>query len=864
MAESVRAFLAARAEIAADATAILAPGRSPLTAGALCGQVDAIASRLSELGVGDRDRVALALPNGPDLAVAFLAAVVNGVCAPLAANRPAAEHERDLAAVGARLLVVQRDDDTPARVAAETLGLPVVDLEPEPTAGCFALLEPAHAGVGAAPDTARAHGDAALLLFTSGTTSRPKLVPLTEANLLASAAHVTAALGLTRADRCLNVMPLFHIHGLVAGLLAPLVSGGSVVCAPGFVGPSVWLWIDELEPTWYTSVPTIHQAMLDVSRARADSSGASVPSSLKFVRSSSAALPVRLMEALEQVLGVPVVEAYGMTEAAHQIASNARPPGTRTPGSVGRATGCEVVALDDDGAPCAAGVAGEIAIRGASVTAGYLDAPEATAAAFRDGWFRTGDQGHVGPDGDIFLTARLKEIINRGGEKVAPREIDDVLLAHPDVVHAAAFAVPHPRLGEEVGAAVVLREGAQVTAPGLRVFAAGQLAAWKVPRRVVAVEEIPKGATGKLDRTLLAERLGFADGLPARLGAPVAPADGLEHRVAEVWQQVVGDDVLPSVDVDLFELGGDSLHAVELLAAIEDEFGRRLPATIFVEGTTVRAMADQLRADPRDPAASFVVPVHAAGSAPPLFCVMRAGSVVTLRHFVETLGPDQPLYAVWMPSMHGPAGPGRTVEDLATTCAALIREVQPRGPYSLFGHSLGAVVVYETARQLAGAGDVVEFVGMADGPHPDGLRERWARRHSTSYRLRKVLSRKGPAVVAWRVRQVFGRNPPKPVVFLPGTEAVLDWSATFARERAYFPGPPVAPITVFSTEVYTAFTKSPALGWDGCMLPGSECTTVPGNHDSMIGDPHVHVLAARIAESLGRARARASSGVSGA
>jgi len=846
MADSVRALLAARAATAPEAPALLAPGRDPTSAAELLAHVDATAARLADAGITRADPVALALPNGPDLAVAFLGAVVAGVAAPLAADRPAAEQQRDLAAMGARLLVVQRGHDTPARAAAAELGIPVVELVPDAGAGRFGWGD--RDGVGGAVGRGPDPGAAALLLFTSGTTSRPKLVPLTEANLLASTANVVATLGLTAADRCLGVMPLFHIHGLVAGLLASLAAGGSVVCTPGFSASSVWDWIGALRPTWYTAVPTIHQAMLEVSRPRA-TADRPVASTLEFVRSSSAALPVPVMLELEAVLGVPVVEAYGMTEAAHQIASNPRPPGVRRPGSVGRPVGCELAVHDDDGRPLPPGAVGELVIRGPSVTTGYLDAPEATAAAFRDGWFRTGDQGLVDADGFVTITGRLKEIINRGGEKVAPREVDDVLLAHRDVTFAAAFAVPHPRLGEEVAAAVVLRPGATVTGPGLRVFVADRLAAWKVPRRVVVVDEIPKGATGKLDRMGLAARLGLS-AVGGGGSVPVEPADELEERVAAVWQQVLGEDVAPGVESDFFELGGDSLHATELLEEIERSFGRRLPATVFFDGATVRAMADLLRADPQDPHASYVVPVQPRGAEPPLFCVMRAGSVVALRHFARTLGPDQPVYGVWMPAMHGPADAAGTIEDIAATCVALVREVRPDGPYRLFGHSLGALVVYETARQLAAAGETVAFLGLADVLHPDVLRARWAHRHSTRYRLRKLLSRKGPGMIAWRVRQVLGRNPPPPVRYLPGTEAVVDWGAAFARERRYFPGPAPVPFVVFVTATYVAHAQSLDLGWASLMPPGSECVEVPGDHDSMIGEPHVHVLAARLRDCV--------------
>ncbi len=843
--------LAQRAAATPERPAILTPSGRSTTYAELHAQVVRLRDQLTGAGITSECAVALALPNGPELAVGFLAAMTAAAGAPLAADRPVAEHERDLAAMGASLLVVQAGHDTPARDAAATLGIPRLELDPATREGRFTEDPHPRPGpaAGAAPDDDRV----ALLLFTSGTTSRPKLVPSSEASLLRSAGNVAAVLALTADDRCLNVMPLFHVHGIVAALLASITTGGSVVCTPGFVASKVWDWIDTLRPTWYTAVPTIHQAMLDASRPRA--AHTPIPSTLRFVRSSSAALAPRVMSELEDVLGVPVVEAYGMTEAAHQIACNPLPPGTRKPGTVGRPTGCEVGVLDDDGRQLPIGSVGEIAVRGPSITTGYVGNPDATAAAFRDGWFRTGDQGHLDPDGYLTLTGRLKEIINRGGEKVAPREIDEALLAHPDVKYAVAFAVPHPRLGEEVGAAVVLHEGATTTAAQLRVFVAGTLAPYKVPRRVVAVDEIPRGATGKLDRMSLAGRLGFTDAADRDVpdsGAHVEPADDLELRVARIWQDVLGIDVSPSVDADFFALGGDSLHAVELLEVVEQSFDRRLPATVFFDGATVRAMADLLRADRADPSASFVVPVQPHGTQPALFCVMRAGSVVTLRHFARTLGPDQPIFGVWMPSMHGPDESSGSIEELAAECVQLVRATRAEGPYRLFGHSLGAVVVFEAARQLTAQGHTVTAVFMADAIHPDLQRAAWARRHSTRYRLRKLFSGRGPKIVAWRVRQALGRNPPKPVVYLPGTEAVVDWRAALARERNYVPGPAPAPVVIFATRQYLDFAKVPDLGWAPVLDAGWESIEVPGNHDSMIGEPHVHVLAGRLHDRLVR------------
>ena len=345
----------------------------------------------------------------------------------------------------------------------------------------------------------------ALILHTSGTTSRPKIVPLHHANIWTSARNIAASLELSENDRALNVMPLFHIHGLIAGLCAPLSRGGSVFCTPGFNALKFFAEMEEARPTWYTAVPTMHQTIL-TRAGRHKEIIARRP--LRFVRSSSSSLPPTVIGELEAAFKCPVIEAYGMTEATHQMASNPL-NGIRKPGSVGVPAGPEIAIMDEAGRLMGPGETGEVVIRGENVTAAYENNPKANGEAFVDGWFRTGDQGVIDADGYLTLTGRLKEIINRGGEKISPREVDEALMDHPAVLQAVAFAVPHPMLGEDVGAAVVLREGLSATEQELGAFLSERLAAFKTPRKILFLAEIPKGATGKLQRIGLAQKLGL-------------------------------------------------------------------------------------------------------------------------------------------------------------------------------------------------------------------------------------------------------------------------------------------------------------------------------------------------------------------
>ncbi|MCK6371769.1 MAG: acyl--CoA ligase [Gammaproteobacteria bacterium] len=490
---------------AGQAPAIGAPGRRPLDYDGLRALSARTVAALNGFGIGRNDPVAIVLPNGPEMATAFVAIAAGATTAPL--NPAYREEEFDfyLGDLQARLLVLAEGAEGPALAVARRRGIPVARLafDPAAPAGEFTL----SAGVGRAAAGGSAGGDdIAIVLHTSGTTSRPKIVPLTQRNICASAAHIATSLALGSEDCELNVMPLFHIHGLIAAVLASLSAGASVVCTPGFNALQFYSQLGEVRPTWYTAVPTMHRAILDRAARNAEIIRAA---RLRFIRSSSASLPPQVMAELEATFGVPVIEAYGMTEAAHQMASNPLPPRTRKPGTVGIAAGPEVAIMDAAGNLLPRHATGEIVIRGPNVTPGYQGNPAANAAAFINGWFRTGDEGVLDEEGYLRITGRLKEIINRGGEKISPREVDEVLLDHPAVAEAICFAVPHEKLGEDIAAAVVLKDGVAVTERELQGFLRGRLADMKVPRRILFLAEIPKGATGKLQRIGLARTLGL-------------------------------------------------------------------------------------------------------------------------------------------------------------------------------------------------------------------------------------------------------------------------------------------------------------------------------------------------------------------
>ena len=493
-----------------DLKALGAPDRQWSTYGDLKKLTAYVSSRLRSYGIAVADRVAIVLPNGPEMASAFITMAQSCTTAPLNPNYREEEYLFYLKDLNAKALVVLQDYNGPALAAANHLNISVikVSVNPEHLAGEFELLGEIHNSV--ISQRLPTPQDVALILHTSGTTSKPKIVPLLHSNIVSSAENIKSSLSLSEDDLCMNIMPLFHIHGLIAALSASIAAGGSVWCSPGFDALKFFRWLDDASPSWFTAVPTMHQAILARSKRNKDTIE---KNKLRFLRSSSASLPSQVMKELERVFSAPIIEGYGMTEATHQMASNPLPPLVQKPGSVGREAGPKIRIAHELENHLIDGT-GEVVISGSNVTPGYENNFEANKKSFfyfeGERWFRTGDQGAFDRDGYLSLTGRLKEIINRGGEKISPLEVDEVLMDHPSVAQVVTFAVPHEKLGEDVAAALVLEEGSEVTENDLRAFASDRMVEFKVPKQIVILSEIPKGATGKLQRIGLAKKLGLA------------------------------------------------------------------------------------------------------------------------------------------------------------------------------------------------------------------------------------------------------------------------------------------------------------------------------------------------------------------
>jgi acyl-CoA synthetase (AMP-forming)/AMP-acid ligase II/thioesterase domain-containing protein len=829
-------LLKAQAEAIPDAIAIAALGRTPLNYGRLFAHVDHVVKTLNAMGVGRNDRVAIVLPNGPEMALTFIAVAAGATSAPLNPAYRQAEFDFYLSDLNARALIVGSDMDSPARAVAQARDIPVIELTPvaEGEAGLFTLTgdegPPPTQGGFAEPE------DVALVLHTSGTTSRPKIVPLTQANICTSAHNIRASFELGESDRCLNVMPLFHIHGLIGAALSSLMAGASIVCTPGFAASEFFGWMETFRPTWYTAVPTMHQAVL----ARAGANRDIVTGCpLRFIRSCSASLPPQVMAELESAFNAPVVESYGMTEAAHQMTSNPLPPRTRKPGSVGVASGPEVAIMDEVGNLLPTGETGEIVIRGANVTHGYENNPTANQSAFTHGWFRTGDQGYMDQDSYLYLTGRIKEIINRGGEKIAPREVDEALMDHPAVAQAVAFAVPHATLGEDMAAAVVLRDNGSVKEKELREFVFARLADYKVPSQVIVVDEIPKGPTGKL------QRIGLADKLAQELEPEfAAPRNSVEDTLAGIWTEALGLEQVGIYD-NFFALGGDSLLAARVNNDVQSAFSTELPLSMIFQTPTIEQLASVLTENGKEILGDSLVMLRDGESQTPVFCLPGTlGNVYNdLGDLARYLGPERPVYGL----QDGIQNPSR-IEDLAAHYIDEVRHVQPEGPYFLVGVCSGGTIAFEMGQQLQTQGQRVAMLGLVE-PAPLYVPGLGSYYDLASFVLRQVVRRFGH-----HSRSVSGLSSPEQRTYFRLRRKLIanQWAL-----RHYAPGPYRGSIHLFLTDETLDSPENPRLGWRELATGRVEIHAIPGTHNSVTGmndtqieEAHMQALAVQLRASI--------------
>jgi oxalate---CoA ligase len=694
--EAIRAHAKARP----GQPAVVASRFAPLSYAELQQQIDEIGVCLRQAGFDRHSRIAVGIANSAEATLAIVAVAAAAAAVPLDPKLTFAEVERCLRILCPNAVLVPRGADSTARKVAEHLRLPIIEASVAHNGRLGLRLTVPTVGA-AAPSDDPDPGAPAFILHTSGTTADPNLVPFSHRNMLAAAERVKFWFRLTPQDRCLSVSPLYYSHGITTTAMTPLLTGGSIAIPVNMSIVDLSEWFGTLQPTWYSAGPTLHLSVLEKAKARSD---ARAMHALRFISSAGAALPVDVHDGLRTTLGVPVLEHYGSSETAH-ISANMLPPGPSKPGTCGRPWPDTVIIVDVDARRLPPGQEGEILVGGPTVMSGYLNVPELNRSAFVDGWYRTGDIGSLDAEGFLSLRGRMRELINRGSEKIAPVEIDHALMRHPEVLEAAAYAVRHPRLGEDVAAAVVLRPGASVTPEELREFLGAQLAPFKIPRRISNVDHLPKGITGKVQRKRLTAG--------SDASSEQSPATGWQAELLQLWKKVLNTEDI-SVDDDFFERGGDSLLAMDLHMEVERITGQELSGSILWEASTVRQLAKRLArtagAQPKPTEAA------AGGGRSPLvfFHDGHAAGDALLANLQRGLG-SEPILAI---ACHGSNGKAmaRSIEDMAAAKLPAILRAQPRGPYRLGGYRAGALVALEAARLLAAAGREVAVVALVDPP----------------------------------------------------------------------------------------------------------------------------------------------------
>jgi acyl-CoA synthetase (AMP-forming)/AMP-acid ligase II/thioesterase domain-containing protein/acyl carrier protein len=851
-----------------DSPALVVEGQSPLTYRALADLLDRTRERLNAAGFGRGDRIAIVGPNSP--ATATLVTGILG-CATAVPMNPAlsvgefAIYLRDLKV---QAVAVDSAMDNPVRAAAREIGLPILEVEhgKDGVAGTIDIRPTSKPATASRPGAAQAD-DFALVLATSGTTSHSKVVPVTHRQYSTKFVRAARGVELTEADRCLSLMPLFHANGLYSVLGATLYAGGSIAFLPEFSVPAFFGALVTLAPTWYAAIYTFHHSICAAAPNHAD---AVKSARLRFIRTGSGALAARVTEELEALFRAPVIETYSSTETG-RISATPLPPILHRPGTVGIPDRNEVAILGPDDRFLSPGERGEVVVRSAEVFSGYENDPAANARCLIDGWYRTGDEGVFDEDGYLTLTGRIKDIINRGGEKITPSEVDDALLQHPDVAAAVTFPVPHATLGQDVAAAVVPVKGTKLTDEILTNFLRRRLAAFKLPRRFVIVDEIPKGPTGKFERRKLAEAFDLVIDSAIARPEPTKddrPATALEVKLRRLWQETLRLERV-GLHEDFFMLGGDSLQAVELFLRVEKEFGRRLPRSVLFEADTVAKMAEHIEAVVPS---SCIVPIQATGDLPPFFCVHDGyGQVLSYRELSRFLGENQPFYGIQARGIDGEEEPFVRIEDMAAHYVKEIRKVQPEGPYYIGGHSMGGRVAYLMAQQLQAAGQDVAFLGLFDtysgyGQRKIGKRD-WLARHLE--RIKSIPPGRLPGYLWLRVLNLseliylrvrfecysaawnFYKSRGKPLPrFLYRVEPATD----MVRRSNYQPQPFDGDATLFKCELFTWTHTDAHDGWKELIRGTLDIRPLPGGHNEIMRQPHVRTVAAELADALAKAR----------
>ena len=864
--------------------AIESPGYEPLTYQELRNQITYVVKTLNAKGFSRNDRIAVITPGGPETAVLMISVMAGFTAAPLNPEYKEQEFDTYFSKLKIKAIIVEKGCETTARAVAATRNIPVIEVTPKnDKAGIFTLgpipFREVDEAVFASPS------DIAILLQTSGTTSIPKIVPLSQKQLCASAQVYCSLFGLGSLDRSLHIVPYYHLLGILGAFLPSLTGGGTVICTKNFIPSDFFHLLKTYRPTYYVAGPAHHRAIL--SEIRKIPPDELKNNSLRIIRSTSAALPITVLQEIETLLGVSLIESYAMTESPY-ISVNF----PYKAGSVGIPMNISLIITDENGNSLKAFEPGEIVIRGEGVFSGYEDAPDENAFAFINGWFRTGDMGYLDEEGYLYITGRKKELINKGGEKISPAEIDAVLMAHPFVTQAMAFRINDPVLGEDIAAMVVPTHG-NVSENDLRKYLLDYLVQFKVPKRIYFVDEVPRGPTGKLLRYVGTDRYNHEhrnDTKKTDQPEEYRSSDQSLNQgiLTQIWKDVLDIPyVLP--DDDFFLCGGNSLAAIHLLIKIQRTFKiNLLPDTIYYYPTIrQQALLVTQKATKTPRYHPLIVPIREDGTLPPLFCIHPLGGWMThYTHLSSYINRNRPVFGIRARGLEPTETMPLTVEETVQEQVDAIKSVQKEGLYHLLGFSNGGTIAYELGCQLSERGDRVAYLGIIDmsAPAPE---VRYFKTLTTILFPGRVLG-KIPAfiegtlkanpdsrlflIVSKSVRFVFHgilfRSGSKS---LPSSVSDAHFNANFddkilasypeeshshmktqlKASLTYLPHRFPGCVTLFSTGPDPIlFPGDDTRGWGSYAAGKTVVIAVPGNHATLFDEPNFGILARRIDESL--------------